>query len=288
MEEKIYLIPQHPLLNQDSKLLAGRSNLVHLICNLIENSPASQPTVCTYSLFNKEFFYEFSRASRLFEKKAQLKHLFCVDTANQKENGTYYNLQVFTHMIPYILENFANSSYKYYYGNIATYDPEGIFFPYFILLDSAVILTSANFETSMYLTSPDIVAYYTKYFNQMYQDSLAFTQNVMPSTNFLTHIVDTFQVCDICHCIEHQPCLLILTDMEIIKRLMNKEIPHRDILLQYIKIRQENMKQQKSMFYFTRAGLDLFAREGIYTEIVPYINEPIPVQDRITILKASL
>lgn len=280
---------EHPLMNTESQLLAGRGTLIQALYMLLHNSPYQCHQLCTYSLFHKDFFYDLSNmVSQLPNKEIQLEHLFAVDKATQEHKGSYYNLNLFTNMIPYILQNFNNSTFRYYYGNIAAFDPDGIFFPYFILLEDAVILTSSNFETSLYLSSPDIVSYYTTHFRRMYNVSLSFTHNTISAIHFLNYAVDTFTPPELYHCIENQPSPLILLDAEILEHVLRKDILNRDTILKQIHIYQKNMQSQQGIFYFTRSGLDLFARNGIYSELKSYTTKPFSVDDRIHILNKIL
>lgn len=275
----------HPLLETDSRLLAGRMTLIQLLYVLLANASSDTPELCTYSVFNHEFFSEISNMiPHLTNKKVQLKHLFAVDKTTESKDGVFHNLKLLTNLIPYILQNFSTASTRYYYGNVEKYDPDGILFPFFIVVENAVILTTASFETSIYLTAEDIVLFYTKQFRQMYEVSLPFSKNISPSTNFLSYVVENFKPSDMTYCIEYQPCLLLLLDEDMAPRLLNPELEYRDIIISQLSLRQKHMSQQQGMFYFTRAGLDYFARNGIFQEVAPYCDSPISVKDRIRLL----
>ena len=87
---------------------------------------------------------------------------------------------------------------------------------------------------------------------------------------------------------EYDPCILRMLTEELQSRHLLPGEAEKSMLTGLWKMRKNQMDQERAVRFFTREGLEYFARTGVLAEIPEQLYRPVTIPERIALLENFL
>ena len=87
---------------------------------------------------------------------------------------------------------------------------------------------------------------------------------------------------------EYDPCILRMLTEELLSRHLLPGEAEKSMLIGLWKMRKNQMDQERAVRFFTREGLEYFARTGVLAEIPEQLYRPVTIPERIVLLENFL
>ena len=214
-------------------------------------------------------------------EKCQVRHVFCLDNANNEQNDVNYNLEVFPLICDFAVENFGYKPF-YYYDNAALHINSSAVLPYAIITDNFVVCFDRNFSEGIVYKSQSLVKFYNNIYSKFETQSMALTE----VTNDVIDMVNCFyDYKNYTINFDYQPCTVCAVD----EKMYNKHVVVGDDLKKWLG--EVVINQQKyflnstTVNLFCEEGLEMFMNEGTIVEIPNGMYTPPDIEERQFILK---
>lgn len=248
--------------------------------------------ICSYSIFSKAFFQPLRNLCDGFtNRKLTISHLLMLDKKHGDSDKCGYNIQTFSDIIPYLLQNRHEPDVHYFYGDAKEFFSPGSMFPCYFIIDNCVFLLQEHFQEGILLTDPALVEYYQKQFYLMYSQGhklIHLQKDVSLSMAYTESQKCAGKEKQSHHAIEWQPCVGILSDSTLLNKYIILPPDKKKAGINQLLQRKESFKKYGANLYFSKEGIDLFAREGISYGMYPDSVEKYSPKDRITVLEQLL
>lgn len=230
----------------------------------------------------------------LNRNRIRCEHLFSLKTIRE-QGGSLYNLQYINRIMPLI-----RSGKEY----VPCYDYEEIgnaFFPNWLISAHWAIGLQRNMESGLIIWEAAKISYLQKLYESKKKNTrhlLRFFADVnewgewvsenrrqylceMEKSNLRPQDVKNYYM-------EYNPCILRMLTEELLSRHLLPGEAEKSMLIGLWKMRKSQMDQERAVRFFTREGLEYFARTGVLSEIPEQLYTPVTIPERITLLENFL
>ena len=90
------------------------------------------------------------------------------------------------------------------------------------------------------------------------------------------------------HYIEFEPCIMMQITEDTLDRHLLLPEPDKEKLIALFKIRREQERQTGNVKFFTRQGMEQFAKTGCISQFPAQIYKPLTIPERIDYLECFL
>lgn len=201
----------------------------------------------------------------------------------------WQNVNALANVLPNIVMEKCHYEVSYYYGKDYS-DIRGDFaFPYYIIFSDSVLLLSVDCTTGILLEEETVYTYFTNMFQSFLTNTIPLVTSCIGVDNILVHFTEAEKVGNPLFSLQSQPCLLEHLTKDMIEKYALVTIPFYDMAKEVIFNRCRQLKQYKlhnHTCYFSKAGLQDFAKSGYITDFPKEYAAPIDVSDRLMMLQA--
>jgi len=234
-----------------------------------------------------KLFYMLSQ----LKEDIEIEHIMCLEKNIKNVESNIYNIDSIKNMLPFLI-NRKNYNINTFYDETSSRFNKFSVFPYMIIIENKVIAISADYSSGIIYNKKDVFDLYNKiyddikdasreFINRFYgmYDYAMFYYNMEKEKRFITHDF-----------MEH-PCFTWFLNEEIMFKYIKIPFETAGELLGLMKIRIDNFYEHLENgnsidVFFTKEGIERFAKEGMIEEIDPSIYNSIEKEDRIKMLRA--
>lgn len=221
------------------------------------------------------------------KKKPVVRHLVPLSETDDKSDKICSNLEILDMLLPFSLSVGLDYEIHYYYDYCRPHSYYGYIFPYYIILNNRVILLSEDLETAGIYSDEEYVSYYKEEFEKRLKLSSTLIHTFNRMDDILKHFAAIMKhEPGKCCLIEYEPCFIAYADPDIVNRALIPGAADREAILHFVKDRISWLQSlENSVWLFTLEGLEYFMKTGISTDIPQEITVPLPMADRLTLVK---
>lgn len=218
-------------------------------------------------------------------------HLFSLKSLREK-SGSLYNISYVNRIMPLIC---AGKNYQAIYD----YDESGnTLLPNWLLTDRWIIGLQKDMEGGVVEWDSEAVAWFRQQYDGRRKNKRQLLKQFPTMQHWASWVIDNsnaYRAEAVSGCvrpqdvknylIESEPCVMMSLTEEMLEAHLLLPEPARTEAMTVCKQRFEQLTQMKNMMFFTRSGLQRFARTGRISQFPEQIYTPLSVRERIQLLQ---
>lgn len=225
-----------------------------------------------------------------------IRHLFCMNNSEKlialRKN---YNLSCLQKILPICA---CGCDYRawYYYDNVAARLNEFRLFPYLILTEHCALVLSADYQNAILFREDEMLQMLREMFEQYLRQSDPLFERldtVQTQLGYTETLIQHFIASDSPrYFFQRMPCFSGLLTSKMLERHLLPEMPMREqmvqAVVQYAKVMQGRVLDQKTTLFFSEDGVRSFLKTGRVDEYPKECYSPLDLEERIDLVRRFL
>ncbi len=271
--------------SDDIEVCDGKYKVEKFIKYKLVEISKSENTINCFIPFKLDVFY--LTLQELFKNNnvnLKFNQLLMIDRSADSSKETLELIMQVLMMASVALENYKA---HYFYSETKLENEFPIFMPYYFFTDTELVTISADLERVVLYKNKKIINLIKKQFDEKYNSSSNFINNISKHSDKIEERLNLVgdRLSDV-RCIEPQPCFASFINKEFADKLIIKEIPYREEVINIIVDFYQNIEYSSDRkLFFTEDGLQNFVDKGIITVFPEEFVMPCSTENRIVLLK---
>lgn len=201
-------------------------------------------------------------------------------------NGNYdniHNLRILTNLLPSFSAFPGSFSVHFYYAARHDFKSMASVFPYYVITNTHLVLLSADYETALVVSNPDVHAHFLNVYHEILAKSNLLTSGAQSPMELLNALnkVDPNENYPLC--LNIQPTIEKYITPAMVEKYM-LDTPYRELIKAKLFERISQLTMEHHTILFTEEGLRLFAEKGKNVNFPDELASHFDIKDRIYIL----
>lgn len=206
---------------------------------------------------------------QISNKKANIEHIIKFDKNSKAHSDANYNLRTLSNVLPFALNSLTKYVPYYYYSIVNTTIVDEVALPYYILTNNFLVQISRSFDKIVVFTDKELYNLYQQFFEQQKKHCNKLLTVFNNSYELMNFHLDKCTSLKRSSSIKSQPSFGVYFTEDIIEKKLISGIPNREKYITLAKSFYKGIVNEKAYIrnYFTKDGLDLFVKDGLFDDI---------------------